>query len=223
LLNTLLKEQRAIVTDIPGTTRDTLEEYMNIHGVPLRLIDTAGIRETEDYVEKIGVTKAKEIMNNADLIILMIDSSQDLMDEDIEIIKLVKDKNVIILLNKIDIDQKININHLNRYIKNVNIIPVSIKNMDGIENLEQTIKDMFFLGNIDFNDNVYITNVRHKNALTSALDCLEDVKNSIDGGLPEDFWAIDLKNVYDYIGDVTGDSVKDDLIDQIFSQFCLGK
>lgn len=223
LLNALLREQRAIVTDIPGTTRDILEEYMNVHGIPIRLIDTAGIRDTNDLVEKIGVDKAKKMIEEAELIILMIDSSDELSKEDINVLELIKNKKAIILLNKIDIEQKVSSQDLNEYARESHIIPISVKNLEGIDKLEESIKEMFFIGKIDFNDNVYITNVRHKNALDNALNHLNEVKKSIENGFPEDFWAIDLKNVYENIGEVTGDSVNEDLIDQIFSQFCLGK
>lgn len=223
LLNALLREQRAIVTDIPGTTRDILEEYMNVHGVPIRLIDTAGIRDTNDLVEKIGVDKAKKMVEEAELIILMIDSSNELSKEDLNVLELVKNKKAIILLNKIDIKQKVTRQDLKEYARESHIIPISVINLKGIDKLEESIKEMFFIGKIDFNDNVYITNVRHKNALDNALNHLNEVKKSIENGFPEDFWAIDLKNVYENIGEVTGDSVNEDLIQQIFSQFCLGK
>ena len=223
LLNALLKEQRAIVTDIPGTTRDILEEYMNIHGVPIKIVDTAGIRDTKDFVEKIGVERSKQMIKEADLIILMIDSSCDLTNEDTEILNLIEDEKIIILLNKIDLDQKVNKEDLIKYTHESNIIPISVKNSDGIENLENAIKKMFIKGDITFNDSVYITNIRHKSALDLALKSVIEVETSINSGFAEDFWTIDLKNAYDAVGEITGDSIQEDLVGQIFSMFCLGK
>lgn len=223
LLNALLKEQRAIVTDIPGTTRDVLEEYMNIHGVPLRLIDTAGIRKTEDIIEKMGVEKSKEKLADADLILLMVDASTQLTQEDFEIIEMVKNKKVIVLLNKIDLEVQVVIEDLKKLLGEHVIIPISVKTQNGLHLLENEIKDLFLLGNIDFNDYVYITNVRHKNALEKALISIEEVMTSLHLEMAVDFLSIDLKNVYEDICEITGDSVKEDLINQIFSQFCLGK
>lgn len=223
LLNTLLKEQRAIVTDIPGTTRDVLEEYMYLHGIPLRLIDTAGIRETEDYVEQIGVGKTIEKINEADLILLMIDSSTALSEEDIDILKKIENKKAIILLNKTDLGQKIQKEDLNNYLNTNNIISLSVKTLEGMELLESSIKGMFLAGNINFNDHVYITSIRHKNALEKAIHSVDNVINGIMACMPIDLLAIDITNIYECIGEITGDSVKEDLIEQIFSQFCLGK
>ncbi|MCT4597299.1 MAG: tRNA uridine-5-carboxymethylaminomethyl(34) synthesis GTPase MnmE [Vallitalea sp.] len=223
LMNALLNEERAIVTDVAGTTRDVLEEYMNIKGIPLRIIDTAGIRETEDVVEKIGVNKSKELVEQADLVIMMLDASSKITDEDIYIFKLIENKKSIILLNKMDLDIITTEERINYYISDIKVIPTSIKNNSGLKDIEKVIKDMFLLGNINFNDNVYITNVRHKVSLENAIDSIIAVKESINIGMPEDCWSIDLKNTYDYLGEITGDSVGDDLINQIFSQFCLGK
>lgn len=223
LMNALLKEERAIVTDVAGTTRDVLEEYMNLKGIPLKIIDTAGIRETEDIVEKIGVNKSKELVEQADLVIMMIDASSEITKEDKLIFELIKDKKSIILLNKIDLSIKITENTINNYVEGVKVIPTSVKNNRGLTDMETVIKDMFLLGNISFNDNLYITNVRHKVSLENTIDSLSIVKESINMGMPEDCWSIDLKNTYDYLGEITGDSVGEDLINQIFSQFCLGK
>ncbi len=223
LLNFLLKEQRAIVTDIPGTTRDVLEEYMNIHGVPLRLIDTAGIRDTHDFIEKIGVEKSKNLISEADLILLMMDASTELTSEDMQIIELVKDKKIIVLLNKIDLNMKVEIDDLKKLLPHQIIIGISVKTDNGLDLLEKHIKELFLLGDINFNDYVYITNVRHKSALESARVSIDEVIKSVKLGMAEDFIAIDLQNVYEAICEITGDSVKEDLINQIFSQFCLGK
>ena len=222
-MNALLNEDRAIVTDVAGTTRDVLEEYMNIKGVPLRIIDTAGIRETEDIVEKIGVNKSKELVEKADLIIMILDASTELTKEDQYIFDLIKDKKTIILLNKIDLPVKITEELIKIKIEDTTVIKTSLINREGLDSLEKTIKDMFLIGNINFNDNLYITNVRHKLSLENAIDSLTAVTNSIEIGMPEDCWSIDLKNSYDFLGEITGDSVNEDIINQIFSQFCLGK
>lgn len=223
LLNTLLKEQRAIVTDIPGTTRDVLEEYMQIHGIPLRLIDTAGIRETDDIVEKIGVEKSIEKIDEADLVLLMLDASELLSEEDYNILKMVKKKKTIVILNKSDLKQKIEIDQLEEYINDKEIIYMSIKTLDGMKQLEDHIKEMFMVGNININENVYITSVRHKNALEKAINSTQQVMNALHLNMPVDLLAIDIANIYEAIGEITGDSVKEDLIHEIFSQFCLGK
>lgn len=223
LLNTLLEEERAIVTNIPGTTRDVLEEYMNIHGIPLKLIDTAGIRDANDLVEKIGIDKSKEKILDADLILFMLDASNELSSEDIEIFSMVKNKKYIVLLNKIDLGQKISLDKLKEYIDGNNIIPISVKTLEGIHLLKDYIKELFYLGNINFNDNVYITNVRHKNSLEKALISLENVKKGIDLNMPVDLLVIDLNNLYEAVAEITGDSIKEDLMHEIFSKFCLGK
>ncbi|WP_304941806.1 tRNA uridine-5-carboxymethylaminomethyl(34) synthesis GTPase MnmE [Vallitalea guaymasensis] len=223
LMNALLNEDRAIVTDVAGTTRDVLEEYMNIKGIPLRIIDTAGIRETEDIVEKIGVNKSEELVQEADLVILMLDASSDLTEEDRYIFNLIKNKKTIVLLNKIDLPVRITEEFVNEEVKNTKIISTSLKDNKGLDDIEKAIKDMFLIGDINFNDNLYITNIRHKVSLENAIDSLNSVKESIEMGMPEDCWSIDLKNSYDYLGEITGDSVSDDIIHQIFSQFCLGK
>jgi tRNA modification GTPase len=196
---------------------------MYLHGIPLRLIDTAGIRETEDYVEQLGVEKSKEKINDADLILLMIDSSTSLTNEDIDILNKVKDKKSIILLNKTDLGQKTKSEDLEQYVNHKYIVPLSIKTLEGIQLLENQIKEMFLAGNINFNDHVYITSLRHKNALEKAIHSVDNVINGIMECMPIDLLAIDITNIYEAIGEITGDSVKEDLIEQIFSQFCLGK
>ncbi|PKM93809.1 MAG: tRNA uridine-5-carboxymethylaminomethyl(34) synthesis GTPase MnmE [Firmicutes bacterium HGW-Firmicutes-1] len=223
LLNTLLKEQRAIVTDVPGTTRDVLEEYMQIHGIPLRLIDTAGIRETKDIVEKLGVEKSLEKIDEADLILLMLDASEKLDEEDFNILELVKKKKTIVILNKSDLDQKLDIKEIEAFVGGKEIIYMSVKTLDGMNQLEDHIKELFMVGNINMNENVYITSVRHKNALEKAIHSIEQVMNALESKMPVDLLAIDITNIYESIGEITGDSVKEDLIHQIFSQFCIGK
>jgi len=222
LLNALAKEERAIVTEIEGTTRDILEEHINIGGVMINLIDTAGIRNTDDIVEKIGVNKAKEYAKNADLIIYVVDASREIDDNDKEILELIKDKKVIVLLNKADIDTIIDLNQMKELIQ-CPIISVSAKYEIGIEVLEKTIKEMFFNGEVNFNDEIYITNIRQKNLLKESVKSLKLVKDSIEMGMPEDFFTIDLMNAYQQLGKVIGEVVEEDLVNQIFSKFCMGK
>lgn len=222
LLNLMLGEDRAIVTDIEGTTRDTLEENINFNGLSLKIIDTAGIRDTEDLVERIGVNKAKEIAKEGDLIIYVVDGSRELDDNDREIIKLINDKQAIILVNKSDMDTVINIDELKKD-SNRDVILFSAKNGEGMEQLEEEIRNMFYSGKVTYNDQVYITNARHKEALENALESLKQVKNSVDAGMPEDFYSIDLMDAYTDLGLIIGESVENDLVNEIFSKFCMGK
>ena len=222
LLNLMLGEDRAIVTDIEGTTRDTLEENINFNGLSLKIIDTAGIRDTEDLVEQIGVNKAKEIAKEGDLIIYVVDGSRELDDNDREIIKLINDKQAIILVNKSDMDTVINIDDLKKD-SNRDVILFSAKNGEGMDQLDEEIRNMFYSGKVTYNDQVYITNARHKEALENALESLKQVKNSVDAGMPEDFYSIDLMDAYTDLGLIIGESVEDDLVNEIFSKFCMGK
>lgn len=222
LLNLMLGEDRAIVTDIEGTTRDTLEENINFNGLSLKIIDTAGIRDTEDLVERIGVNKAKEIAKEGDLIIYVVDGSRELDDNDREIIRLINDKQAIILVNKSDMDTVINIDELKKD-SNRDVILFSAKNGEGMDQLEEEIRNMFYSGKVTYNDQVYITNARHKEALENALESLKQVKNSVDAGMPEDFYSIDLMDAYTDLGLIIGESVEDDLVNEIFSKFCMGK
>ena len=222
LLNVLVGEERAIVTDIAGTTRDVLEEQINLHGISLNIMDTAGIRSTEDIVEKIGVTKAKEYANKADFIIYVIDSSTSLDDSDFEIMEILKDKKAVVLLNKSDLDIVTSKEEVEKHLDKT-IISISAKENTGITELENTIKDMFFHGEVSFNDEVYITNIRQKNSLQDALDSLNLVVRSIEDDMPEDFYSIDLMSAYESLGKMIGESVEDDLVNEIFSKFCMGK
>lgn len=223
LLNALLREQRAIVTNIPGTTRDIIEEYINISGIPFNIIDTAGIRETEDLVEKIGVNRSKDIIETADLIIIIIDISTSLTEEDIYIMNLIKNKKKLIILNKTDLPTKIDKKEIfNRFAYN-EILEISAKNKKDIERVESVLKGMFMSGKINIEESVMITNVRHKDALIKADNSLSDALSTVDMGMPEDCLSIDLTNAYKALGEITGESVQDDLIKKIFSQFCLGK
>ena len=222
LLNVLLGEERAIVTDIAGTTRDVLEEQMSLSGISLNIIDTAGIRSTEDVVEKIGVKKAKTYAQDADLIIYVVDSSTGLDENDEEIMEMIRGRKAIVLLNKMDLDCVTTEEDIKKYLDKP-VIPVSAKEEQGIDRLEQTVKDMFYEGSISFNDEIYITNMRQKAALKEALDSLEQVSVSIQNQMPEDFFSIDLMNAYEELGNITGESVGEDLVNEIFSKFCMGK
>lgn len=222
LLNVLLGEERAIVTDIAGTTRDVLEEQMSLSGISLNIIDTAGIRSTEDVVEKIGVKKAKTYARDADLIIYVVDSSTGLDENDEEIMEMIRDRKAIVLLNKMDLDCITTEEDIRKHLDKP-VIPVSAKEEQGIDRLEQTVKDMFYDGSISFNDEIYITNMRQKAALKEALDSLEQVSVSIQNQMPEDFFSIDMMNAYEELGSITGESVGEDLVNEIFSKFCMGK
>lgn len=222
LMNTLLKKERAIVTDIAGTTRDVLEEQMNLNGITLNIIDTAGIRDTEDVVEKIGVDKAKDYLLNADLIIYVVDSSTPLDENDIEIMKMIQDKTSIVLLNKSDLETVTTEDMIKKYL-NHEVIKVSMKEQKGVEELEEVIKKMFFHGKLEFNEEVYITNARHKAALLHASNSLNMVLESIAMDMPEDFYSIDLMNAYEELGNILGESLGEDLVNEIFSKFCTGK
>ena len=222
LLNLMLGEERAIVTDIEGTTRDTLEENINLNGLSLKIIDTAGIRNTDDIVEKIGVDKAKDIAKDADLIIYVVDGSRKLDENDKDILSIIKDKHAIVLINKSDIENVIDIGDLEG-INKENIIIFSAKNGIGMEHLEEKIKDMFYSGKINYNNQIYITNARHKEALDNVYDSLLKVKDSIEMTMPEDFYSIDLMDAYEQLGLIIGESVEDDLVNEIFAKFCMGK
>lgn len=225
LLNYLLGEDKAIVTEIAGTTRDVLEETVRINGIPLCIIDTAGIRSTEDIVEKIGVEKAKKYASSADLILYVVDSSVPLDESDREIMELIGFKKYIVLLNKTDLLPVLNEDVLAEElgIERSCIVKTSIKDETGIDLLEKKIKDMFFEGDIAFHNEVYITNIRHKELLQDTLQSLMLVKKSLDDRMPEDFYSIDLMNAYRSLGFILGEEVGDDLVDEIFSKFCMGK
>lgn len=222
LMNLLLGEERAIVTDVEGTTRDILEEHIRLQGINLNIVDTAGIRDTDDIVEQIGVNRAKNIAEEADLIIYVVDSSKPLDKNDKEIIQMIKNKKSVVILNKTDLEQVVLKESLEEE-TGEKVIPISAKEGTGIDLLEQEIKSMFYHGDINFNDQVYITNVRHKTALKSALNSMEMVMESIENQMPEDFYSIDLMNAYEELGTIIGEAVEDDLVNEIFSKFCMGK
>lgn len=222
LLNTLLGEERAIVTDIAGTTRDILEETILLHGISLRIIDTAGIRDTEDVVEKIGVEKAIDSAKDADLVLFVADSSIPMDENDRAIMKLLEDKKAIVILNKVDLKQVVTEEDFRAYTSHP-VVSVSAREEQGIDLLEDKIKELFFQGELAFNDEIYITNARHKAALEEARRSLEMVENSIEMQMPEDFFSIDLMNAYEALGSIIGEAVGDDLVNEIFSKFCTGK
>ena len=232
LLNLLVGEEKAIVTDIAGTTRDTLEETINLGGISLNLIDTAGIRNTEDVVEKIGVERAKKISQDADLILYVVDTSVPLDESDEEIFSLIEKKPAIILMNKSDLKEVVDKNAIHDKIKKesndfqeeqIRFVKASMKKDEGIDELTELIKELFFHGNIQYNDEVYITNIRHKEALEDARKSILEVKKSLEMEMPEDFYSIDLMSAYASLGTIIGEEVGDDLVNEIFSKFCMGK
>ena len=225
LLNALVGRERAIVTDIAGTTRDVLEEQINLNGITLNIMDTAGIRSTEDVVEKIGVDKALSLVDKVDFIIYVVDTSTALDENDEKIIDAIREKKAIILLNKSDLIQVTGEDEIKEKLSGADhkMIAISAKENLGIDVLEETITEMFFHGTISFNDEVYITNIRHKNALIQAVESLKLVKQSVENGMPEDFYSIDLMNAYEELGTIIGEAVEDDLVNEIFSKFCMGK
>jgi len=224
LLNVILGEERAIVTDIAGTTRDTLEETVVLDGIVLKMIDTAGIRDTDNMIERIGVDRARAAAQEADLILYVVDATVGVTDEDTDILNMLKDKKCIILVNKTDVEEfdegKI---RAKLQSSSVPVIGISATKQTGIDELKKCITDMFFAGSLDFNDEIYITNIRQKNLLIEAKKSLEAVKDSLLAGMPEDFYSIDLMAAYTSLGLITGDNVEDDLADRIFSEFCMGK
>jgi tRNA modification GTPase len=228
LLNILAGHDRAIVTDIEGTTRDVLEEQIRLQGLTLNIIDTAGIRQTDDIVEKMGVDKAKEYAKEADLIIYVVDASRNLDENDEKIFDLIYDRTVI-LLNKSDLDTVVTEEMIRERIsqkgvqKQIPVIAISAKEEQGIKELENTVKAMFLKGDLSFNEEVYITNARQKNALVNARESMKKVIFSIDAGMPEDFYSIDLMDAYESLGNITGESIGEDLVNEIFSKFCMGK
>lgn len=222
LLNVLVGQERAIVTEIAGTTRDVLEESIMLGGLQLNIIDTAGIRRTEDIVEKIGVERAKQYAKDADLIIYVVDASRELDENDDAIIEMLQDKRTLVLLNKSDLNLVVTEEEMKKRL-NKDVFQISAKEQQGIDQLSETIKRMFFDGEISFNNEIYITNVRHKNELMQARDSLELVRQSALDGMPEDFYSIDLMSAYESLGNIIGESVEEDLVNEIFAKFCMGK
>ena len=223
LLNAILKEDRAIVTEYEGTTRDTIEEFVNIEGIPLKLIDTAGIRNAKDEVEKIGIAKSREIAKEADLIIAIFDSTKELSSEDLEILNLIKGKKSIIILNKIDLNAILSENDDRFTNVSDNILKLSALNGEGLEKLYETISKMFSLNEINLDNEIVITNLRHKNLISKALINVKKSEEAIEQNMPVDIIAIFIKDILEDLGNITGDVVTDDIINEIFSKFCLGK
>ncbi len=223
LLNVLLREEKAIVTDIAGTTRDTIEEYVNVRGVPLQLIDTAGIRETDDVVERIGVERSRKALNEADFVLLILNQSEELMDEDLRLLEQTKDFKRIILLNKTDLPKKIDMGKVKEFATDSEIVTTSMLKKEGIDQLEEKIADYFFQGQMNERDATYLSNTRHIALLEKAEQALQEVANGVDMGMPVDLIQIDFTRAWDLLGEITGDTVQDELLTQLFSQFCLGK
>ena len=223
LLNVLAGHERAIVTEIEGTTRDVIEEQINLQGITLNVVDTAGIRQTDDKVEKIGVDKAVDYVENADLVIYVADSSRNLDENDEKILDMIYDKKKIVLLNKSDLEPVVTREMIEEKAGDAPVIEVSAAEERGISEVGDLIKDMFLKGDISFNEEIYITSARQKDALCRAVESMKKVIESIDNGMPEDFYSIDLMDAYEALGSITGEEVGDDLINEIFSRFCMGK
>ena len=223
LLNSILGENRAIVTDIAGTTRDVIEEFVNIKVIPLKIVDTAGIRETEDVVEKIGVEKSRESFSTADLVIMVLDASRKLSEEDMEILESLKNKKTIVLLNKMDLEPQIELEKIEEFVNSEDIIKISALKHQGIEELQDKIEAMVYHGSVKNSSNLMITNSRHKDALFKAYESINDAISAIEQRMPYDFIEVDFKNIWDYLGYINGDTVREDLLDTIFANFCIGK
>ncbi|MBM6616932.1 tRNA uridine-5-carboxymethylaminomethyl(34) synthesis GTPase MnmE [Bacillus suaedaesalsae] len=223
LLNSLVHENKAIVTDIPGTTRDVIEEYVNVKGVPLRLLDTAGIRETEDIVERIGVERSRQVLKEADLILLVLNYNDELTIEDERLFEAVAGMDVIVIVNKTDLPQKLDINRVKEIAGEYSLVTTSLLEDQGIEQLEDAIATLFFSGSIESQDMTYVSNSRHIALLTQAKKSIQEAINGIETGVPIDLVQIDLTRTWELLGEIIGDAVHESLIDQLFSQFCLGK
>ncbi len=223
LLNTLVQENKAIVTDIPGTTRDVIEEYVNIRGVPLRLVDTAGIRETEDIVERIGVEKSRQVLKEADLILLVLNYADELSSEDINLFKAVDGMNYIVIVNKTDLPQKIDMDKVRELASNQKMVTTSLLEDNGVNQLEEAIAALFFEGTIEASDITYVSNTRHISLLHQAKHSITEAITGVEMDTPIDIVQIDLTRTWELLGEIIGDSVHESLIDQLFSQFCLGK
>ncbi|TRM11054.1 tRNA uridine-5-carboxymethylaminomethyl(34) synthesis GTPase MnmE [Lentibacillus cibarius] len=223
LMNTLVQENKAIVTEVPGTTRDIIEEYVNVRGVPLRLVDTAGIRETEDIVEKIGVDRSREVLQDADLVLLVLNYNEPLTEEDEKLFEAVQGLDYIVIVNKTDLEQQLDLDKVNELAAGKPVITTSLIREEGIDQLESAIATTFFAGDVDTGDMTYVSNVRHIQLLKQAKQALEDAMESLEIDMPLDIVQIDVTRTWEYLGEIVGDTASDSLIDQLFSQFCLGK
>ncbi|WP_350255206.1 tRNA uridine-5-carboxymethylaminomethyl(34) synthesis GTPase MnmE [Bacillus halotolerans] len=223
LLNSLVHEAKAIVTDIPGTTRDVIEEYVNVRGVPLRLVDTAGIRETEDIVERIGVERSRQVLKEADLILLVLNYSEELSEEDVKLFEAVEGMDVIVIMNKTDLEAKIDIERVRELANGRPVVTTSLLKEEGVNDLEEAIQSLFYTGAIESGDLTYVSNTRHISILQEAKRAIEDALSGIEQDVPIDMVQIDLTRCWEFLGEIIGDAVHESLIDQLFSQFCLGK
>ncbi|MBP0724898.1 tRNA uridine-5-carboxymethylaminomethyl(34) synthesis GTPase MnmE [Bacillus sp. RG28] len=223
LLNTLVQESKAIVTDIPGTTRDVIEEYVNVRGVPLRLIDTAGIRETKDVVEAIGVERSKKVLGLADLVLFVLNYNEPLTEEDRVLYEQMENKDIIVIINKTDLEQRLDIEDVKQLVKNSTIVSTSLKEEKGVDELEAAIANLYFKGQIEAQDLTYLSNARHIGLLKQSEQTIKDAISAIEMQMPVDLVQIDLTRTWELLGEIVGDSVQESLIDQLFSQFCLGK
>ncbi|GGN57710.1 tRNA uridine-5-carboxymethylaminomethyl(34) synthesis GTPase MnmE [Oceanobacillus indicireducens] len=223
LMNTLVQENKAIVTDVPGTTRDIIEEYVNVRGVPLRLVDTAGIRETEDIVEKIGVERSRQVLQESDLILFVLNFNEELTEEDMKLFETVQGLDYIVIVNKTDLEQKVDLEKVKELAGDRPVITTSLVVEEGVDKLEKAIASTFFEGEIDTGDMTYVSNIRHIQLLKQAKQALEDAMEGIELGMPLDIVQIDVTRTWEILGEIVGDTASDSLIDQLFSQFCLGK
>ncbi|WP_337017138.1 tRNA uridine-5-carboxymethylaminomethyl(34) synthesis GTPase MnmE [Oceanobacillus massiliensis] len=223
LMNTLVQENKAIVTEIPGTTRDIIEEYVNVRGVPLRLVDTAGIRETEDIVERIGVERSRKVLKESDLILFVLNFNDELTEEDRKLFEAVRGLEYIVIINKTDLEQRLDMNTVKEFAGDRPIVSTSLIEEEGVDELEKAIADTFFAGEIDTGDMTYVSNIRHIQLLKQAKQALEDAMEGIELGMPLDIVQIDVTRTWEFLGEIIGDTASDSLIDQLFSQFCLGK
>ncbi len=223
LMNTLVQENKAIVTEIPGTTRDIIEEYVNVRGVPLRLVDTAGIRDTEDIVEKIGVERSRQVLKESDLILFVLNFNEALTDEDIKLFEAVQGLEYIVIINKTDLEQKLDLEKVRKLANNRPVVTTSLIEEEGVNELESAIAQSFFEGDIDMGDLTYVSNVRHIQLLKQAAQALDDAMIGLESEMPLDIVQIDVTRSWEFLGEIIGDTASDSLIDQLFSQFCLGK
>ncbi|OEH56640.1 tRNA modification GTPase [Oceanobacillus sp. E9] len=223
LMNTLVQENKAIVTEIPGTTRDIIEEYVNVRGVPLRLVDTAGIRETEDIVERIGVDRSRQVLKESDLILFVLNYNEPLSEDDMKLFEAVDGLEYIVIINKTDLQQQLDLDKVREFAKERPVVTTALLEEQGVDELEKAIADTFFTGDIDNGDMTYVSNVRHIQLLKQAKQALEDAMEGIELGMPMDIVQIDVTRSWEFMGEIIGDTASDSLIDQLFSQFCLGK